>query len=96
MASLAMFQLFQDGFYVEQKNIRSIELYILSNLNSIFTHSRSYWQAKYHECNKLYIVSYWRKRHGLPAIAKTCETTCNGNLVNYFSDKRHQNCICSK
>ena len=34
--------------------------------------------------------------YGLPAIAKRGETTCNGNLVNYFSDKRHQNCICSK
>ena len=29
MASLEMFKLFDDGFYIEQKNIRSVELYIL-------------------------------------------------------------------
>ena len=84
MASYAMFRLFEDGFYVEQKNIRSIELYVLLKLNRSNQTNRSYWQAKYYECNKLYIVSYWRKKHRMPPIAKRGETTCNGELINYF------------
>lgn len=96
MASLEMFKLFDDGFYIEQKNIRSVELYILSNLNSVCSPSRAYWEKMYHLCNKLYIVSYWRKGNNLLPIAKKGETTCNGELINYFSNKAHQDCICSK
>ena len=96
MASKVMFDLFDGGFYIEQKNIRSVELYILSNLNAIHTPSRGYWEKQYHLCNKLYIVSYWRKRHNLPPIAKNGETTCNNELINYYSNKAHQHCICSK
>ena len=40
MASLEMFKLFDDGFYIEHKNIRSVELYILSNLNSVCSPSK--------------------------------------------------------
>ena len=96
MASKAMFELFDNGFYIEQKNICSVELYILLNLNSIYNPSRDYWEKMFHLCNKLYIVSYWRKRNNLPPIAKKGETTCNGELINYYSNKAHQNCICSK
>ena len=67
-----------------------MELYILSNLNSIYNPSRSYWEKMYHLCNKLYLVSYWRKRNNLPPIAKKGETTCNGELINYYSNKAHQ------
>ena len=42
MASYAMFRLFEDGFYVEQKNIRSIELYVLLKLNRSNQTNRSY------------------------------------------------------
>ena len=97
MASYAMFRLFEDGFYVKQKNICSIELYILLKLNLKYNQTnRSYWLAKYHECNKLHIVSYWRKKHGYPPIAKRGETTCNGELINYFSNEDYKNCLCSK
>ena len=75
MACKAMFELFDNGFYIEQENIRSVELYILSNLNSIYKPSRSYWEKMYHLCNKRYIVSYWRKRNNLPPITKKGETT---------------------
>lgn len=96
MASYAMFRLFEDGFYVQQKHIRSIELYILMRIDRSSGQRKEYWRAKYNECNKLHIVAYWRKRNRYPCIAKRGETTCGGKLINYFSDKRHCNCICSK
>ena len=34
MASLALFQSFENENYIEEQNARPIELYILSNLNS--------------------------------------------------------------
>ena len=96
MASYAMFRLFEDGFYIQQKGIRSIELYILMRINRSSGEQKEYWRAKYHECNKLHIVAYWRKRNKYLSIAKRGETTCRGKLINYFSDKKHYNCICSK
>lgn len=96
MASYAMFQVFEDGFYVQQKDIRSIELYILMRIDRSSGEKKEYWRAKYYECNKLHIVAYWRKRNKYPPIAKRGETTCRGKLINYFSDRKHRNCICSK
>ena len=61
MASLALFQSFDKEFYIEEQNIRPIELYILSNLNSNYSLCRRYWEKQYNLCNKLYIVSHWRK-----------------------------------
>ena len=91
-----MFRLFEDGFYVQQKHIRSIELYIVMKIDRSSGQIKEYWRAKYHECHKLHIVAYWRKRNGHPSIAKRGETTYGGELINYFSDQKHQNCICSQ
>ena len=51
MASLGLFQLFDKEFYVEEQNIRPIELYILSNLNSNYSPCRRYWEKQYNLCN---------------------------------------------
>ena len=91
-----MFRLFEDGFYVQQKHIRSIELYIVMKIDRSSGQIKEYWRAKYHDFHKLHIVAYWKKRNGYPSIAKRGETTCGGELINYFSDQKHQNCICSQ
>ena len=81
MASLALFQSFDKEFYIEEQNIRPIELYILLNLNSNYSPCRSYWEKQYNLCNKLYIVCHWQKTKGLRA--KKGETVCNSHLVNF-------------
>ena len=54
MASLALFQSFENENYIEEQNIQPIELYILSNLKSNYSPSRPYWEKQYNLCNKLY------------------------------------------
>ena len=44
MVSLALFQSFDKEFYIEEQNIRPIELYILSNLNSNYSPCKQYWE----------------------------------------------------
>ena len=58
MASLALFQSFENENYIEEQNIRPIELYILSNLNSNYSPWGRYWEKQYKLCNKLYIVCH--------------------------------------
>ena len=95
MASLALFQSFDKEFYIEDQNIRPIELYFLSNLNSNYSPCRRYCKKQYNLCNKLYIVCHWRKTKDLRVIAKKDETVCNGELVNFLADVKHKNCICA-
>ena len=89
MASLALFQSFDKEFYIEERNIRPVELYILSNLNSNYSPCRRYWEKQYNLCNKLYIACHWRKKKDLRPIAKKGETVCNGELVNFLADEKH-------
>ena len=44
MASSALYESFDKEFYIEEQNLRPIELYILSNLNSKFSPCRRYWE----------------------------------------------------
>ena len=53
MAGLALFQSFDKEFYIEEQNIRLIELYILSNLNSNYSPCRRYWEKQYNLCKSL-------------------------------------------
>ena len=95
MSSLALFQSFDNGNYIEEHNIRPIELYILSNLNSIFSPCTRYWEQQYNICNKLYIICRWRKKRNLRDIAKKGETVCNGELVNFLAYEEHKKCSCA-
>ena len=95
MASLALFQSFESENYIEEQNVRPVELYILSNLNSNYSSCRRYWEKQYNLCNKLYIVCRWRKKNNLCPVVKKGETVCNGELVNFLADQKHKNCICA-
>ena len=74
--SLALFQSFDNEDYIEEHNIRPIENYILSNLNSNFSPCRCYWERQYNICNKRFIVCQWREKKGIYALllrkAKQC------------------------
>ena len=85
MASLALFQSFENENYNEEQNIRPIELYIFSNLNSNYSPCRRYWEKQYNLCYKLYIICHWRKTKELRPIAKKGETVSNIELVNFLA-----------
>ena len=89
-------QSFENENYIEEQNIRRIELYILSNLNSIYSPCKRYWERQYNLCNKLYTVCRWRRKNDLRPIAKKGENVCNGELVNFLADQKHKNCICAR
>ena len=93
--SLALFQSFGNGNYIEEHNIRSRINYILSNLNSSFTPNRRYWEQQFNLTNKLFIVCHWRKKGNLRAIAKKGETVCNSELVNFLANEKHKKCSCA-
>ena len=79
MASLVLFQSFENENYIEEQNIRPIELYILSDLNSSYSPCRWYWEKQYNLCNKLYIVCHWQKTKELCPIGKKGETCVTVN-----------------
>ena len=100
MASLALFQSFEKENYIEEQNIRPIELYVLSNLNFNYSPCRRYWEKDKRFTQKIRrfrqkIVCHWRKTKDLRPIAKKGETVCNGELVNFLADEKHKNCICA-
>ena len=95
MASLALFQSFENENYIEEQNVRPIELYILLNLNSNYSPCKRYWGKQYNLYNKLYTVCNWRKKKDLRPIAKKGETVCSGELVNFLANEKHENCICA-
>ena len=47
MASIALFQSFEKDNYIKEQNIRPIEFYVLSNLNSNYSPCRRYWEKQY-------------------------------------------------
>ena len=87
MASLALFQSFENENYIEEQNVRPIELYILLNLNSYYSPCKRYWGKQYNLYNKLYTVCNWRKKKDLRPIAKKGETVCSSELVNFLANE---------
>ena len=95
MMSLAIFESFDNGDYIEEHNIGLILNYILANLNSYYSPNRRYWERQYNNCNKLFLACKWRKERNLRAIAKKGETVCGGELINFLASEKHKNCSCS-
>ena len=92
--SLALFESFDNGDYIDEHLTKSVINYILMNLYS-YNPSRRYWEQQYNMCNKLFTVCQWRKKINLHAIGKKGETVCDGELVNFLADEKHKNCSCS-
>ena len=92
MSELSLHESFQNGEYIEEKDIKKVLNYIASNLIS-WSPNRSYWYMQYNYATKLYHVCQWRKKRGFHPIAKKGENICNDELVNIFN--KHKNCVCS-
>ena len=80
--------------YIPQEHIKKVTNYICHQLIS-WSPNRSYFHAEYNYATKLIHVCRWKKKRGLPALAKKGEAICGDKLVNFFENKNHKNCICS-
>ena len=92
--SLAVYESFENGNYILEENIKLVTNFICGNLIS-WSPNRSYYQAQYNYATKLYHVFRWRKKCGFRPIAKKEEAICNDELVDFFADEKHKNCIWS-
>ena len=92
--SWEMYESFENGDYILVENIKLVTDFICGYLNN-WSPNRSYYQAQYNYAIKLYHVCRWIRKQGLCPIAKEGEAICNEELVNFFADEKHKNCICS-
>ena len=92
--SWAMYESFENGDYILEENIKLVTDFICDNLDNWPSNS-SYYQAQYNYATKLYHVCRWRRKRRLRLIAKKGEAICNEELVDFFTDEKHKNCICS-
>ena len=92
--SLAMYEFFKNGNYINESNVPLVSNYISSNLNS-WSPNQRYWEKQYHILTKLYIVCKWRKENGFRPLTKRGQRICNNELINYFADEKHKTCSCS-
>ena len=95
MDEYLIFEAFQRGDYIPYSHIKKITNYIAGQLIS-WSPNRSCYEAQYNYATKLYHVCKWREEHGFAAIAKKGENICNNELVNFFKDEAHKNCVCSR
>ena len=84
-----------ENIYIYIDDLLFLTDYIWGNLNSDYSPNRGYYYEQYNYVNKLQIVSIWKQRQGLPAVACKGEAICNDQLVNFFKDQEHKICICS-
>ena len=90
------FQAFERSEYIHVDDLLFLADYICGNLNSDYSPNRGcYYYEQYNYVNKLQIVCIWKQRQGLPAVSCKGEAICNDQLVNFFKDQEHKNCICS-
>ena len=89
-----LYEAFERGDYIPQEHIKKVTNYICGQLIS-WSPNRSYFQTAYSYATKLVHVCSWKKKLGLPALAKKGEAICGDESVNVFEDENHKNCICS-
>ena len=66
---LSMYEAFQNGEYIEEKDISLITNPISGNL-ICWSPNRSYYYTQFNYATKLYHVCQWRKERGFLPIAK--------------------------
>ena len=94
MNEYVLYKAFDEGHYIHQASLCKVANYIYANLIS-WSPNRSFWEAEYNYVTKLMIVLQLEKKHGLPLMAKKGEAIFNNELVNFFTDEKHKDCICS-
>ena len=69
MCELSLHESFQNGEYIEEKDIKKLLNCIAGNLIS-WSPNRSYWYTQYKYATKLYHVCRWRKKRSFYPIAQ--------------------------
>ena len=95
MDEYLLFEAFENGEYIQEQDIKKAANYICGHLIS-WSPNRSYFECQYNYATKLQLVCKWKRKHGFAACAKKGEAICDDKLVNFFKEKDHKNCICSK
>ena len=95
MDEYLLFEDFENGKYINENDLPKVINYICGHLIS-WSPNRSYFECQYNYATKLKIVCRWRRKRGLGACAKKGETICEEKLGNFFNEKEHKNCACSR
>ena len=93
MDEYLLFEAFERGEYINEKDLSKVTNYICGHLIS-WSPNRSYFECQYNYVTKLMIVCKWRRKRGLSPCAKKGEVMCEEKLVHFFKEKEHKNCIC--
>ena len=90
-----LFEAFETGEYVQEQDIKELTNYRCGPLIS-WSPNWSSFECQYNYATKLPLVCTWKQKHGFAACAKKGEAICDDKLVNFFKQKDHKKCICSK
>ena len=94
MNEYSLYEAFDKGHYTQHEYLPKVVNYICGNLIS-WSPNRSFWKAEYKYATKPQLVCNWKKKHGLPVMAKKEEAICYDELVIFFADEKHTGCIYS-
>ena len=94
MSGYIFFEAFKNSKYIHKEDLPKMVNYICGNLSSDHSPNYRYFYNQYSYSNKAFIVCRWKKGRGMVPEAKWAEATCNGELVNFFTDENHKNCSC--
>ena len=92
MDEYLLFEAFEKGEYINEKDLPKLTIHICDHLIS-WSPNRSYFECQYNDVTKLKTVCQWRRKRGLSACAKKEEAKCEEKLVNFFKGTENKNCI---
>ena len=95
MDEYLLFEAFERGEYVQEQDIKKLTNYRCGPLIS-WSPNWSSFECQYNYATKLPFVCTWKQKHGFAACAKKGEAICDDKLANFFKEKDHKKCICSK
>ena len=93
MDEYLLFEASESGEYIQEQDIKKVTNYICCHLIS-WSPNRSYFECQYNYATNLFVTG--SENMGLLLVPKKGEAICDDKLVNFFKEKDHKNCICSK
>ena len=82
MDELAAFRQYEDYQRLSEKEVQLLRSYACRQL-VYWTSNRKFYQDVYNECNDLYLVIEWRKKHELCALAQKEEKVVDNTIKKF-------------
>ena len=82
MDELAAFRQYEDYQRLSEKEVQLLRSYACRQL-VYWTSNRKFYQDVYNECNDLYLVIEWRKKHELCALAQKGEKVVDNTIKKF-------------